>query len=310
MRAGIKIFAPASVANLACGYDILGLALEAPGDEIIARPSGRAGVRITRILGGKGRLPTDPSRNTAGVAACRLLEAIGETSFGVDLEIHKKMPFGTGMGSSACSAVAGAMAINELLGRPFEKKDLLPFAVAGEQAADGAWHADNIAPALLGGIILVRDNRSLDVVRLHVPAGLRVTVILPAIEVLTKDSRAVLKSHVELADHVRQSANLGGLVVGLFNSDLELIRRSLQDIIVEPQRATLIPHFYAVKEAALQEGALGCSISGAGPAIFALCANTLVAERVGEAMQRVFADQGIASRLYQSGINPEGAVKC
>ncbi len=310
MRAGIKIFAPASVANLACGYDILGLALEQPGDEIIARPSDQPGIRISRIFGAQGKLPTDIRVNTAGVAATQVLEAAKEPKFGIDLEIHKKMPFGTGMGSSACSAVAGAMAVNELLGRPFEKRELLPFAVAGEEAADGAWHADNIAPSLLGGVILVRNNMELDVIRLHSPPGLRVTIILPEIQVLTKDSRAILSPEVPLADHIQQSANLGGLVAGLFNSDLELIRRSLKDRIIEPQRAKLIPHFYDVQDAALSEGALGCSISGAGPAIFAISANTLVAERVGEAMERAFNDRGIGTRTYQSGINLEGSIKC
>lgn len=310
MRAGIKVFAPASVANLACGYDVLGLALEEPGDEIIARESDTPGIRISKIVGAKGKLPTDVKVNTAGVAACKLLDALGEKKVGIDLEIHKKMPFGTGMGSSACSAVAGAMAVNELLGRPFAKRDLLPFAVAGEQAADGAWHADNIAPCLIGGIVLVRNNKALDVVRLHAPPGLRVTIILPEIQVLTKDSRAVLSSTVSLSDHIQQSANLGGLVAGLFNSDLELIGRSLRDIIVEPQRARLIPHFYEVQEAAMKAGALGCSISGAGPAIFAISANTLIAEQVGEGMVRAFADKKVGSRLYQSAINLEGAVKC
>ncbi len=310
MRAGIKIFAPASVANLAVGYDILGLALESPGDEIIARPCDQPGVSISQILGAEGKLPTDVRKNTAGVAAVRLLEALGESSFGMEMEIHKKMPFGTGMGSSACSAVAGAMAANELLGRPFEKRELLPFAVAGEHAADGAWHADNIAPCLLGGIILVRSNADLDVVRLHAPAGLRITIILPDIQVLTKDSRAVLAPRVKLTDHIQQSANLGGLVAGLFNSDLDLIARSMEDLIIEPQRAGLIPNFYEVKDAARKAGALGCSISGAGPAIFALSPNTLVAEEVGIAMEKAFADRKISSQIFQSGINPQGAVKC
>jgi homoserine kinase len=148
------------------------------------------------------------------------------------------------------------------------------------------------------------------VVRLHAPAGLRVTIILPDTQVLTKDSRAVLAPQVKLTDHIQQSANLGGLVAGLFHSDLELIARSMEDLIIEPQRAALIPNFYEVKDAARKAGALGCSISGAGPAIFALSPNTLIAEEVGIAMEKAFADRKISSRIFQSGINPEGAVKC
>ncbi len=308
MNGGIKVFAPATVANVACGYDILGLALEKPGDEIIARFSDEPGLRITKITGAKDKLPYDIGKNTAGFAAKKMLEAIRYEG-GIELEIHKKMPFGSGLGSSAASAVGGVFAVNELLNRPFTKQELLPFAVEGEQIADGAYHADNVAPALLGGIILIRDNKTLDVNRLALPPGLFVTVIYPHIQILTKDARSVLSDSISLDQHIQQSGNLASLVVGLYNGDLALIKRSLKDVIIEPQRAKLIPSFYKVKEVALNCGALGCSISGAGPTIFALSGNSLIAETVGEAMEKVFYDQKINTELFISKINPEGVVK-
>jgi homoserine kinase len=310
MNAGIKVFAPATVANMACGFDILGFALEKPGDEIVARFSDTPGLRITSITGTKGKkLPYEIEKNTAGYAAWRLLEHLGETERGIELEIRKKMPFGSGLGSSAASAVAGVMAVNELLRRPLEKRELLRFAVEGEQIADGAFHADNVAPSLIGGIVLVRNNAALDVHRLPVLNGLYAAVIHPNVQILTKDARAVLSDQVSLKKSVEQSGNLGGLIVGLFRGDLDLIARSSQDVIVEPQRAKLIPYFYDIKEAALQEGALGCSISGAGPSIFALCPNSLVAENVGAAMKRIFKDNKIRSSLFISPINSEGAIR-
>ena len=307
-KSGIKVFAPASVANVACGYDILGFALEKPGDEIIARFSDKPGLRITKITGAKGKIPFEIEKNTAGFAAQKVLEHLGETR-GIELEIHKKMPFGSGLGSSAASAVAGVMAVNEILGRPLTKRELLPFAVLGEQIADGAYHADNVAPSLLGGLVFIRENSSLDVHKVHVPRGLQAVVIYPHVKILTKDARDILSKNVTLDQTIQQTGNLGGFLLGMFNSDLDLIQRSLNDVIIEPQRAQLIPHFYTVKEAALNEGALGCSISGAGPSIFALCANTLIAENVGNAMQKIFSDHGIDNNLFISPINQEGAIR-
>lgn len=310
MNTEIKVFAPASVANIAVGYDILGFALERPGDEIIARFSDKPGLRITKITGDQGKLPTAPEKNTAGFAAQRLLDHLGESQRGIELEIHKKMPFGSGLGSSAASAVAGVMAVNELLNCPLDKSALLPFAVEGEQIADGAYHADNVAPSLIGGITLIRSNAELDVHRLNVPRGTYATVIYPHVEVLTKQARGILSKQVSLEQHIQQSGNLAGFIVGLFNSDFPLIQRSLQDLIIEPQRAQLIPHFYKVKEAALNAGALGCSISGAGPSIFALSQSSLIAEQVGQAMQSIFTDHNIENQLFISKINQEGAIKC
>lgn len=310
MKPGIKIFAPASVANVAVGYDILGFALESPGDELIARFGDTPGLQITKITGAKGKLPYELEKNTAGFAALKLLEHLGETKLPIEFEIHKKMPFGSGLGSSAASAVAGVMAINELLGCPLEKRELLPFAVLGEQIADGAYHADNVAPSLIGGMILVRSNAELDIHRLPVPKGIYATVVYPKIKVLTKHSRDILSDKVDLKRTVEQSGNLAGFIVGLFKTDIDLMGRSLRDVVIEPQRAKLIPHFAEVKEAAEAAGVLGCSISGAGPSIFALSANSTIANDAAAAMQAVFKKARIPFKTYVSPINQRGAYKC
>ena len=308
MANGFKVFAPASVANVACGFDVLGFAIDKPGDEIIARFSDKPGLSIAKITGAKGKLPYEVEKNTAGFAALKLLEHLGETDRGIEMDIHKKMPFGSGLGSSAASAAAGVMAVNELLNRPLTKKELLPFAVLGEQIADGAYHADNVGPSLLGGIQLIRDNATLDIHRLPVIKGLQATVVYPHVKILTKDARDILSDQVDFKSSIQQNGNIGALVVSLFNGDIELLGRSLQDLIVEPQRAQLIPGFQQVKDAALNAGVLGCSISGAGPSIFALSANSLIAENAGIAMQKVFNDLKIENDLFISPINQEGAV--
>ena len=307
MAIGIKVFAPASVANVACGYDVMGFALEKPGDEIILTKVDKKGFRISRITGGK--LPYEAEKNTAGYTALKILEHLNYDG-GLEMEIHKKMPFGSGLGSSAASAAGAALAVNIVLGNPLTKEELLPFAVLGEQIADGAYHADNVAPSLLGGMVLIRDTPSLDFHKIYIPEGLSVVVVHPHIEILTKDSRGILRDHVLLSDHIKQSANLAGLVLGMSTSNFELIQNSLQDVIIEPQRAHLIPHFYDVKNAVLEEGALGCSISGAGPSIFALCNNTLIAENVGNRMEKIFKDNNIGCTVFHSKINNEGAVLC
>ncbi len=308
MNQTVKVFAPASVANVAVGYDVLGFALESPGDEIHVRFAGEPGFRITAITGDNGKLPYAVADNTAGFAAQSLLDHLGERR-GIEMEIHKKMPFGSGLGSSAASAAAAVMAVNELLGAPLAKKELLHFAVLGEQVADGAYHADNVAPALLGGMVLIRSNETLDVQSLPVPEDLFAAVIYPYIKILTKDARNVLSREVPLPQVIQQCGNMAGFVIGLFQSDYALIGRSLTDVIIEPQRAPLIPHFYDVKEAAVKSGALGCSISGAGPSVFALCKGRSKAEEVAGAMAAVFYEQNIQLESYVSPINPLGAVR-
>lgn len=309
IKHGIKVFAPASVANVACGFDLLGFPIYGMGDEIIVRKSITKGITISKIIGDGGKLPKATNKNTAGIAAQALLDYLG-VDIGLDLELIKKMPFGTGLGSSAASAIAGVMAVNEALRRPLTKRELLPFAMLGEQGADGAYHADNVAPSLLGGFILCRDNPTLDIHRLYVPKGLHVALVLPNVQILTKEARAILSDTITLKQHIQQSGNLAALVLGLVNSDLELIRRSLKDVIIEPQRARLIPHFYEVQKAALASGALGCSISGAGPAIFALCQNSLEAQKAAQQMQIVYTKAKIEAKTIVSSINLEGAVLC
>ncbi len=308
MSSGIKVFAPASVANLACGYDVLGLALEKPGDEIILRKSDKKGLRITAISGADRPLPKDITKNTAGVAAASLLDHIGMHDLGIEMEIHKKMPSGSGLGSSAASAAAAVWGINNLLHLGMSKRELLPFAVLGEQTADGAYHADNVAPSLLGGMIFIRDNESLDVFKLPYIPGLYLAMVHPALTIMTKDAREIISPDISLKQHIRQSGNLAAFVLATYTSDISLLRRCLTDEIIEPQRASLIPHFYEVKQAAIQKGALGCSISGAGPSIFALCDNSLIAEETAKSMAGVFIKNKIEATYFTSKINHEGAL--
>lgn len=309
-KTGLKIFAPASVANVAIGYDILGFAIEEPGDEIIINNGTKKGLHITKIIGSDKRLPLDIKKNCAGYAAYKLLEYLGETDRPLEIELHKKMGLGTGMGSSAASSVAGVMAVNEFLNNPLTKRELLPFAVLGEQLADGAYHADNVAPSLLGGVTLIRDNASLDVHKLHVPKGIYITMIHPDIEILTRDSRAILSDSVSLKQTISQTGNLGGFIVGMYNSDFDLIKRSLNDHIIEPQRAKLIPQFHQLKEMALTEGALGFSISGAGPSMFAFCNNSLIAENIMVKAKETYKAHKIKCNSFVTKINLEGAIRC
>lgn len=306
----IKVFAPASVANLSVGFDILGLAIDRPGDEIIARlKPDQTGLSIKVITGtGKKQLPYQPEKNTAGQAALRLLAHLGKQELGVELEIHKKMPFGSGMGSSAASAAGAVVAVNELLGAPLSRESLLHFAVEGEQVADGAFHADNVAPSLMGGMILIRSNNSLDLHHLPTPENLHVTVVHPEVEILTKDARAVLSDQVDLKTAIAQMGNLASFITALFTNDLMLLSRSLRDVMVEPQRKRLIPGFDNVQKAALENGALGCGISGAGPSMFCLSTSGYLAQAAGQAMQNAFAQEGINSQIYVSPINKHGVI--
>lgn len=307
-RSGIKVFAPASVSNVAVGFDILGFALEQPGDEVLVRDGIDKGLKITHITGASSKLSFEIEKNTAGFAAQRLLEHIGETDRPLEMEIHKKMPIGTGLGSSAASAVAGVFAVNEFLKTGLTKRELLEFAVQAEQMADGARHADNVAPSLLGGMILIRDNETLDLKKLYLPSGLYVAILCPHIQVLTKDSRSILSQQLDFDKVIKQQGNLAAFVSAMYTSDIPLLSRCLQDILIEPQRAHLIPHFYAMKDMSLTEAALGFSISGAGPSMFALCDNSLKAERIIEKAKKFYAENKIDLTCYLSKINQEGAI--
>lgn len=304
--AEVRVFAPATVANVACGFDVLGFAIQTPGDEVVARHSDKTGLRITKITGDNGKLPRDPEKNTAGVAALDLLRHLGMSDRGIELEIHKKMPFGSGLGSSAASAVAGVYAVNKLIGEPLSKKQLLPFAMQGEASADGAWHADNVGPSLLGGVVFIRSNQELDISQLPVPENLWTAVVHPEMEILTKVAREILPTDIPMVNATQQIGNLGGLICGLIQEDYAMIGRSIHDVIAEPRRQKLIPEFYNAKRAAMANGALGFSISGAGPSVFALCKGEDSAQKVGKAIADVFDNIQLENQLYVSSINKEG----
>lgn len=302
----VRVFAPATVANVAIGYDILGFALESPGDEIIARWGSTPGLSITKITGVQKPLPRDIMKNTAGFGAYEFLKHIGREEASIELEIYKKMPFGSGLGSSAASAAAGVFAVNELLGRPVSRLELVKFAVLGESAADGAIHGDNVIPSLLGGMVLIRDNENFDFIKLPVPIGLTILIIYPKIEILTKDARAVLSDSVSMDQLVHQCGNLGSFVASLYLQDLLLMKKSLVDHIIEPQRAKLIPFFYEMQEIALRCGTMNYTISGAGPSMFAICENTLVAEMASKEISTFLNKNGIECESFLSKINTKG----
>ena len=299
----IKIFTPATIANVSCGFDVLGLALDTIGDEMTIRKVAKKGVVITKITG--QQLPLETLKNVAGVAALALLAAT-ETSFGFEIEIDKRIKPGSGIGSSAASSAGAVWAINELLGKPFNTTDLVKFAMEGERLATGVAHADNVAPALFGGFTLVRSYDRLDIIRIHTPNQLFATVIHPQIEVKTSDAREILKSTIPLKDAIKQWGNVGGLISGLYSEDYDLIGRSLEDHIIEPIRSILIPAFDAVKQESIKAGALGCGISGSGPSIFALSKGEATALKVAEAMKYVYDKVGIDYDIHVSKVNHEG----
>jgi homoserine kinase len=305
----VTAFAPATVSNVACGFDVLGFALDTPGDEVTARwlPGNAGGVSIDDIIGDGGRLPREAARNTAGVAASALLAALGE-SRGVGLTIRKGLPLSSGLGGSAASAVAAVVAVDALVGANTSKETLLACALDGERLGAGSAHADNIAPCLYGGFVLVRRPIPPDIVPLPIPSGLTAVVVHPDLEIETARARALLGDTVPLADAIRQWGNLGAFIDGLHRSDFDLISRSLEDAIAEPRRAPLVPGLASIKQAAMAAGALGCSLSGSGPSLFALCANAPTADRVADAMTRAVREQiGGDPQTYVSSIAHRGA---
>ena len=299
----IKIFCPATIANISCGFDVLGLCLETVGDEMIIRKSNVQGIKIKKIVGED--LPLETSKNVAGVAALALLDAI-DYKFGFEIEIYKNIKPGSGIGSSAASAAGAVFGINELLGKPFTRKELVEFAMKGEAIASGSEHADNVAPAILGGITLVRSSAPLDIIKIESPSELYATVIHPQIELKTSEMRAVLQPMIPLKSAILQWGNLGGLIAGFYTSDYELIGRSLHDEIVEPLRGPFIPKFDVIKKTALENGALGSGISGSGPSIFALSKGIETANRIAKAMFVVYEDMNMPFEIHVSKVNPEG----
>ncbi|MGL4540695.1 MAG: homoserine kinase [Candidatus Rhabdochlamydia sp.] len=305
MKKELCVFAPATVANVACGFDIFGFALEMPGDEIIVRLKSKPGVTLIKVTGDKGALPLQPEKNTAGVSVLKLLEFLN-SSQGIEIELHKKMPLGSGLGSSAASAAGSVFAVNALLGSPLSTKELIPFAMEAERIACGSAHADNVAPALLGGFILIRSYQPLDIIEIPLKIDLYCSVLHPKIQIRTEMARQLLKKEVTLEQLVIQSGNAAGLIAGLLQGDYSLVNRSLESVIDEPVRSTLIPGFYQIKAAAIKAGALGCSISGSGPSVFALTQDKCHAERVGLAMMNTCRLNGLDCDLYVSSINKQG----
>lgn len=308
-RVPTRVFAPATVSNVAVGFDILGFAINNLGDEVKFNPGKEPGLVIKAIHYNKV-LSKNILENTASLSAYKVLKSLGLEDEPIEMELYKNMDIGTGLGSSASSAVAGAFGINEYLGRPYTKKQLLPFVTEAEVLADGAYHADNVAPSLLGSFILIRDNKTLDYIKLPVIPGLKAVIVHPKVEVLTKHSRKLLKTTIGLDLHVQQSGNLAAFIASLYRSDLPLLKRSLSDNIIESQRAHLIPEFYNIKSLAMEFGALGCSISGSGPTIFCLCMNSIIADKIAASWTRHYKDCGIKCDVMVSDINKEGAKIC
>ncbi len=301
----MKVFAPATVANLGPGFDVLGLALEQPGDTVAVRRSAGSGVRIASIEGDGGVLPRESGKNTAGIAAVEVLRR-ADSRLGVELDVVKGMPLGSGLGSSAASAAAAAVGVNRLLGDPLTPLDLVACCVEAETAVSGR-HADNVAPAVLGGLVLVRTVDPLDVWRLPVPSNLYIVVVTPVFELPTRLARAALPDTVPMGTVVQNSANLAALIHALHSNDIELLGRALVDKIVTPARTPLIPGCDRVIEAARDAGALASSISGAGPSVFALCASNDRTDAVATAMSEAFSEAGLTSSAVISPADCPGA---
>jgi|TARA_Y100000996_G_scaffold44659_1_gene30868 homoserine kinase len=299
----VKIFCPASVANVSCGFDILGFCLDKIGDEMIIRKTSNPGINITKIVG--ENLPYESKKNVAGVSGISLLNEFS-TDFGFEIEIYKGIKSGSGIGSSAASSAGAVFGINELLGKPFSRKELIKFAMKGEELASGSIHADNVAPVLLGGFTLVRDINSLDIISLPFPKNLFASIIHPEIELKTSDSRSVLKQKVPLKKAIQQSANIASLISGLYTEDYKLISRSLIDVLVEPYRSDLIPAFNDLKKTSSNNGSLGTGISGSGPSVFALSKGEKTAKSVTSEMGKVLVPLNLKFHSYTSKINSTG----
>lgn len=299
----IKVFAPATVSNLTCGFDILGFPLENIGDELSIKVIQGKRIRIKSIKGFE--LPFEPAKNVAGVVARKMIDEL-RLDFSFEFVIKKGIEPGSGIGSSAASAAGVAYGINELLGKPLKLKELVKFAMEGERLASGTLHADNVAPALLGNLILIRSYNPLDIIQLPSPADLFCTLIHPHIQIKTKESREVLEKRISLDKAVQQWGNVAGLIAGIIQSDYSLISRSMEDVIIEPIRSVLIPRFDEVKKESLDAGALGCGISGSGPSVFAFSKGKENARKVKKAMIETYHDTKIKFDVYISRINPHG----
>ncbi|MEQ9232000.1 MAG: homoserine kinase [Cyclobacteriaceae bacterium] len=299
----IKVFAPNTVANVGCGYDVLGFALEGYGDELTVSKRSDSDLVITKIEGAD--LPMDSETNVATVAIKAMLSQLGSNQ-GFDLTIKKSINPGSGLGSSASSSAGAVFAANELLGKPFTKHELVAFAMEGERSSSGSAHADNVAPSLLGGFTVVRSYDPLDVFNVPFPSELLAVIIYPEVQVKTADAKRVLKKQVDLKDAVRQWGNMAGMISGLMSGNFERIGVSMEDVIVEPVRGMLIPFYDEAKRVALECGALGFNISGSGPSSFALTNNPDTAEKIRRACAAVYDEGGISTISFVSRINQEG----
>jgi homoserine kinase len=304
----VKVFAPGSVSNVGCGFDILGFAIDGVGDEMIVKKNDKKEIVLHKI-NGYDDLPTDPEKNVAGVAIQSLLNDLGSKQ-GFDVEIIKNIKPGSGIGSSAASAAGAVVAVNELLGKPYSREQLVDFAMKGEEVASGDVHADNVGPATLGGFCLIRGYEPLDIIHIDAPKELWCVVIHPQIEIKTKESRELLSPEIPLKKAIRQWGNVAGLMSGLYTSDYQLIGRSLEDHIVEPQRKVLIPEFDELKRSVMEAGALGCSISGSGPSVFALAQGEESANVIAAAMDTVFKRTDLEYKIYVSKVSKEGVKVC
>ncbi|MBZ0198863.1 MAG: homoserine kinase [Ignavibacteriaceae bacterium] len=307
MEKSIKVFAPASVTNVSCGFDVFGFALTEPGDELVLRIKNRKGLHISSITGDNGALPTTPEQNTAGKALISMMNEL-DFKMGIEIDIHKKMPLGSGLGSSAASAVAAVFALNEILEKPFTKKELIKYAIEGEKlTSGGAPHADNVTASMLGGFTAVKSILPLDVFKIPTTLKLFAAVVHPQIEIKTADARKSLKKEVLLKNAVTHWANTAAFVYALMTGDVKLLSRSIDDVIIEPQRAGLIPKFFEAKEAALRGGAIGSGISGSGPSIFSLFDDFNTAHQIGSELKKIYEQINLRCDLYISAVNYDGA---
>jgi homoserine kinase len=301
----VRVFAPATISNLGPGFDVIGIAVHTPGDEVLAKRQTATGLTFS-VETLQPDVPRNAESNVAARVASLMLEEF-KPSFGIRMVLHKLMPIGSGLGSSAASSVAAAAAVNALLPTPLKKIDLLPFALEGERIASGAPHADNVAPCLLGGACLIRSYDPLDVVPIPVEGSIVWTIVHPHIAIRTQEARRILPTTVPLSTAVHQWGNIGGLTLGLATGNARLVGTCTEDVIVEPVRAKLIPGFHEVKNSALRAGAMGCSISGSGPSMFAIASSTASARSIGAEMARTFSHiANLTSDVYVSRVNRRG----
>ncbi len=310
--AGFKVFAPATISNLSVGFDLIGIALESIGDEIIIKKGDKPGLQISTIKGGKSKIPYELSQNTAGAAAISLLRELDALDESIDLEIRKGLGIGTGLGSSAASSVASAFAINEYLGRPLTKSQLLKHALVGERVVSPNCPADNIAASMLGGFVLsdFRNSDKIEHLKLYIPSGLCFVVIYPQVQISTEQSRKSLPSRVEFSKYIHQSTNLAFFTTALQRGDFLTMKKFLNDSIVEDHRKHNIPLFEEIRSLCDHPDCFGHGISGSGPSMFAFCHNTLIAEKIKDEAINLFEENQIEAKIFISGINQQGAVVC